>query len=219
MEEKKVTKISLSTFFLILALIVIVVMAIFIYKFYNEKTEANEKSAELQTQVTSLNGTVSDLQRKIDNISETINSNTTKENTTPTNESTQNTIVNSSNNNSEIKYDVEITVSEVANVYKEWQDKGNDMSVFEKFNNKYIGKIIKVTGTVDSFGKSNDNYDTYINLVDTSLDRVYASGRTDNKEVIEQINKLSEGQTITMIGTYSNDPNIMTLNNIKIIEE
>ena len=39
MEEKKVTKISLSTFFLILAIIAIIVMGIFMYKLYNEKTE------------------------------------------------------------------------------------------------------------------------------------------------------------------------------------
>lgn len=39
MEEKKVTKISLSTFFLIISLVVIIVMGIFMYKFYNEKTD------------------------------------------------------------------------------------------------------------------------------------------------------------------------------------
>ena len=55
MEENKVTKISLSTFFLIVSLIVIIVMGIFMYKFYNEKTEATKKSAELQTQINSLN--------------------------------------------------------------------------------------------------------------------------------------------------------------------
>lgn len=55
MEEKKVVKISLSTFFLILAIIVIVIMTVFMYKFYNEKIESNEKTAELQTQVSNLN--------------------------------------------------------------------------------------------------------------------------------------------------------------------
>ncbi len=85
MEEKKATKISLSTFFLILALILIVVMSIFIYKFYNEKIEANEKSAELQVQVSNLNTTVNDLQGKINNILNTINSNNSIENTTTTN--------------------------------------------------------------------------------------------------------------------------------------
>lgn len=43
MEEKKVMKITLSTFLLILSVIVIIVMGIFMYKFYNEKTEENEK--------------------------------------------------------------------------------------------------------------------------------------------------------------------------------
>lgn len=66
MEEKKVVKISLSTFFLILAIIVIVIMTVFMYKFYNEKIESNEKTAELQTQVSNLNKTVSSLQEKID---------------------------------------------------------------------------------------------------------------------------------------------------------
>ena len=85
MEEKKVTKISLSTFFLILSIIVIVVMAIFMYKFYNEKIEANKKSAELQSQLNNLNEIVNDLQGKINNVSDTINSNNSTENTTITN--------------------------------------------------------------------------------------------------------------------------------------
>lgn len=75
MKENKVTKISLSTFFLILAIIIIAIMAIFMYKFYNEKMEANKKSDELQTQVSNLNGTVNNLQGKLDTISNTINSN------------------------------------------------------------------------------------------------------------------------------------------------
>jgi len=80
-EEKKVTKISLSTFFLILSLIAIILMGIFMYKFYNEKIEATKKSAELQTQVNRLNETVSNLQGKINSISETINDNSSNENT------------------------------------------------------------------------------------------------------------------------------------------
>ena len=84
MEEKKVIKISLSTFFLILAIIVILVLGIFLFKLYNEKTEEIKKSSELQTQVNSLNGTVSDLQGKINTISETVNSNTITENNSST---------------------------------------------------------------------------------------------------------------------------------------
>ena len=82
MEEKKVTKISLSTFFLILAVIVIFIMGYFVYKFYNQKETESKKSIQLQAQVNSLNGTVGELQGKIDNISSTINSNSKIENTT-----------------------------------------------------------------------------------------------------------------------------------------
>ena len=56
MKEKNFTKISLSTFFLILAIIAIIVMGIFIYKLNNDKTAEIQKSTELQTQVNSLNG-------------------------------------------------------------------------------------------------------------------------------------------------------------------
>ncbi len=80
MEEKKVIKISLSTFFLILAIIAIVIMAIFMYKLYNENIEANQKTAELQIQASNLNRTISNLQEKINTISSTINS--TESNTT-----------------------------------------------------------------------------------------------------------------------------------------
>ena len=50
-------------------------MGIFIYNLNNDKTAEIQKSTELQSQVNSLNGTVSDLQRKITSISETISSN------------------------------------------------------------------------------------------------------------------------------------------------
>lgn len=84
MEEKETIRISLSTLFLILAVIVILVMGIFLFKLYNEKTEEMRKSSELQTQVNSLNGTVSDLQGKISTISEAVNSKPITENSNST---------------------------------------------------------------------------------------------------------------------------------------
>ena len=86
MEEKNVTKISLSTFFLILAVIAIIVMGIFIYKLNNDKTAETQKSAELQAQVNSLNGTVGELQGKINTISDTVDNtiNSKTENQTTT---------------------------------------------------------------------------------------------------------------------------------------
>ena len=86
MEEKKAGKISLSTIFLIIAIIAIIVMGLFLYKLNNDKASEIQKSAELQSQINSLNGTVSDLQGKLDIISETINSTENEKNTNDTSE-------------------------------------------------------------------------------------------------------------------------------------
>ena len=94
MEEKKVTKISLSNFFLILAIIAIIVMGIYIYKLNNDKSAEIQKSTELQAQVNSLEGTVSDLQRKINTISNTINNSIKEDNSTTSNVSDKNYIDN-----------------------------------------------------------------------------------------------------------------------------
>ncbi|MBR2289162.1 MAG: hypothetical protein IJ867_00705 [Clostridia bacterium] len=75
MEEKKSNGISVSGFFLIIAIIIIIAMGYFIYKFYNDKTTETKKAADLQTEVDRLNGTVSELQGKINSISENINVN------------------------------------------------------------------------------------------------------------------------------------------------
>ena len=80
MEDKKALKISLSSFFLIIAIIAIVIMGLFIYKLNSDKKAEVQKSQELKSQVTNLNGTVSDLQGKINSISETINSKTANKN-------------------------------------------------------------------------------------------------------------------------------------------
>ena len=75
--EKKVTKLNLSTLFLILAILVIIVMSIFMFKLYNEKMTEVNKSAELQSQVNILNEKLTNLQEKINKISETVNENST----------------------------------------------------------------------------------------------------------------------------------------------
>ena len=82
MKERNAAKISLSALFLIFAILVIIVMGVYIYKLNNDKKLEIQKSAELQAQVTTLNGTVSDLQGKIDSISNTINSSKSNENIT-----------------------------------------------------------------------------------------------------------------------------------------
>ena len=97
MEEKNVTKISLSTFLLIIAIIAIIIMGVFIYNLNNEKTAEIQKISELQSQVNSLNGTINNLQEELSTISENINSNNSNENTSSDASETINS--NSSNEN------------------------------------------------------------------------------------------------------------------------
>ena len=65
MEEKKTTKISLSTFFLILAIIAICVMGYFIYKLNDDKTKATEQVSDLNNRVTLLESSNNDTQETI----------------------------------------------------------------------------------------------------------------------------------------------------------
>lgn len=59
MEEKKSLKISLSTFFLLLAIIVIIAMA---YYIYTEKTNYNKEIANLEANAANMQSTIEDLQ-------------------------------------------------------------------------------------------------------------------------------------------------------------
>lgn len=92
MEEKKTTKISLSTFLLILALIIIIVMGIFIFRLNNEKNIEIQKTTELQAQVNSSNGSLGDLQEKINTISATVNSSTQNQSKIANNQTSYNYI-------------------------------------------------------------------------------------------------------------------------------
>lgn len=92
MEEKNAAKISLSTFLLIIAIIAIVIMGVFIYKLNNEKNIETQKSANLQAQVNSLNGTVSDLNEKINSISNTLNTTNNDNNANAINEENETSI-------------------------------------------------------------------------------------------------------------------------------
>ena len=98
MEEKN-KKISISTILLIIAIIAMIVMGVLIYKINNDKKAEVQKSTELQGQVADLNNTLSELQGKINTISETINNNTSNE--------IQNNSNTSSNENSKDNGEVE----------------------------------------------------------------------------------------------------------------
>ena len=88
MEEKKTIKISLSTFFLILAIIAICVMGVFIYKINNDKIIADNEILELKDSINKLEEAIrtnADSKTTVNSIkqNETITTNTV--NTTDTN--------------------------------------------------------------------------------------------------------------------------------------
>lgn len=73
MSEKTPVKISLSTFFLVIAILVIIAMGMYLYI---EKTNSNKIITELENSNADMEATIDNLQDKIDTISNTINSNT-----------------------------------------------------------------------------------------------------------------------------------------------
>ena len=85
MGEKKVTKISLSTFLLLISIIAIIIMGIFMYKLSNDKSTEIQKSTELQAQINSSNKTIKELQDKMDKESENVSIEDTPKDTSSNN--------------------------------------------------------------------------------------------------------------------------------------
>ena len=77
MEEKNATKISLSTFFLILATIIIVIMACFLYTLNKENRIKSEKISNLNSQINNFENTIDNLQKNLDSVTNTISNTNT----------------------------------------------------------------------------------------------------------------------------------------------
>lgn len=156
MEANNVKKISLSTFFLVLAIIVLIAMAIFVLKLSKDKSAEIQKSDELQSKVTSLNETVSDLQGKLDSISNTINTPSTSSSTTNNTTSTSSNTTNNKNSN---------TTNE------------QNINIIGKWNTCKAGNVKTGEGTdnmTDIFGSSYIKYGSYLELKEdgTFLDAI-----------------------------------------------
>ena len=209
MEEKNATKISLSTFLLIIAIIAIIVMGVYIYKLNNEKTTEIQKSIELQAQVNSINGIVSDLQGKIDNISNTINSNNT---TSKTESEKIQTISNTNKDQNNIKYDEEISIIELKDL--------NSVNI-EKYYEQYNGKLLKITGYVTVTGET-EMFLSSVGLSDNdkNLERSYVGGHTNDSNLTKIVNNLKKGEKISIIGKLSEEKSIpLSLDIINVIDE
>lgn len=94
MKEKKPITVSLSTVFLILAIIAIIIMGIAIYLILNQKTQSDEKVTELSSEVNKMEITINNLEKQLEN--ETA-SNKEKNVTTNETSTTTNTTTNTKN--------------------------------------------------------------------------------------------------------------------------
>ena len=129
MEEKKITKISLSTFFLIIAIIVIGVMGYFVYKLNDDKTKATEELNELKNQINNLQSTINNLNTEEKN-STSITTNTTNKNT---NQSSANI------NTDEIGKEIKEKLSDT---------KGNELYKKAIFSKPFLSLLIEYKDTI-----------------------------------------------------------------------
>ena len=203
--EKK--KISLSVFISVLAVLIIIIMAGFIYM---QKINSDREISGLKNDSEELKATVTELQEKLDSISDIAN---TSNETEKVNET--------SNNSKNEEFDVEISISEIEKI------NSLDNSQIKDFYDKYSGKIIKITGYVTNFGQSEvihsgNEPETYINIGNrtTYKDKTYAGGYTTNTTEIEKINNLKAGQNISIIGILDNDLSWpIDLSDVKIVQK
>lgn len=70
--EKKTVRISLSTLFLIIAIIIIIIMGYFIYKISKEKAAEIEEVATLNNEIVKMEATANRLQENIDELQENV---------------------------------------------------------------------------------------------------------------------------------------------------
>ena len=194
MEEKKAVKISLSTLFLILAVIVIIIMAVFIIKLNSEKSAEVEKSIQLQAQVNGLNGTVDNLQGKIDSISKTINYN-----------NSNNANIQNSNTSLNVKTNTEVTKKNENKILLEGTYAFEASDVGYQFDKK---------GNVSIFGNVDEQKGTYTTVRENEIEVVLTVETVWNDETGESTSTpINRTEKIKVI-----DENTLLVNNEKLMK-
>lgn len=166
MKEKKSLKISLSTIFLLLAIIVIIAMA---YYIYIEKTNYNKGIANPEVNVANTQNTIDELQEKIDSKSNTINSKkvSNPENVTNNSENADNKKTSSTNNTSSKNRSVQYEFTSADQAAAEGYPK--------------ILKIFKLTENELEF-----EYNSAFDFSKSTLDRqVSGTARTISEQIYE----------------------------------
>ena len=120
----------------------------------------------------------------------------------------------------EVKYDVEVEMSEIENIKVDYTNHDTIVSSQRVFYDKYYGKTLKITGYVSSFGDEYDSsgfisteFATGVGLgnSETYETRVYVDGITYDQDIAKEINNLKIGQKISIIGVLPNPDNSMSL--------
>lgn len=165
MEEKNVIKISLSTFFIIIAMITICVMGFFIYKLNNEKTTATEQISSLNNQINNMKNTVNTLQENINTIS-TVNN--------------PNSIINENNTNNNTQKTYELN--------GEYQDNTG----YEIFTYSFSGNTVTASSLYTSYGTyqivNNTVKITYTKAKDPEGNEIkeFPNGQTDELTILDE---------------------------------
>lgn len=192
MEEKKITKISLSTFFLILAIILIILMGFFLFKLYNEKTELSEKSIKQNEKMSDLQNNIDNLTSQLNQISTSITTENAKNNTSS---NTQNNA--SSNTTEEKQSNFQLDLSTYLGLWEKstsnehlylhlYSIDNNEITFDFTYNGKNIGEIhnkATLNGNTASFvinegnnsltGKMTlDNKNIIMNIIDSTFDNI-----------------------------------------------
>lgn len=178
MEEKKVITISLSSFFLIIAIIAICVMGFFIYKLNNEKTTATKQVRELNSKVTLLES------NKVETKEEVIQS------SKATNEITKNNAENTINNTAK-----SYSYSDVKGEY-EWKnenDFGVQLILSEDGTFGYYFEVGGITG----------NYTIVDNTI--ILNEIFVHGGGLGLVVTKGEKKLTINKDNSITGNFSNE--------------
>lgn len=123
MDENGDIKVSLSNYLLVISVIIMIIMGICLFKFYNEKVEANKEVYDLQNEVESLERTIDNLKLRLDKITG----------------ASENVVINNTGN---IKYNITIIDEEHATI----EATDDETTVSEPFELK--AKIDK-TGTMN----------------------------------------------------------------------
>lgn len=146
MEKKEPIKVSLSTFFLFIAIIVILVLGYFTFNLYTENQNSKEELNSQNNKISTLENSVKDYQSKIDAISNTINSNTNKSENSSVNQPNN----SEKNNNSESSTSVSNNKDSINNkilgswkAYKVVDSTGNDLGLNSVFGSgiKYSNEM------------------------------------------------------------------------------